>query len=399
MGLFDHNLPMAAMSALLRDAPGAAPWQSPFLPPLFWKQAALGVHVKWLALVAAVVFWPLGAKAEPLVGPWPTPAPTEVLVLGTPHLSGIEHLQAEWLSPLMDRLAEWRPRVIAIEGLSGPECFLLRAYEKSWPETANSYCMGVERLVSLGAKATGLDMPAAEAEAEIAVQKLGPNSSPAERRHMAALFAASGNLGSAAVQWLRLPAHERRAAEKVDAELAAALDTLVARRNENYWIAAALAARLGLERVYPTDDHLSDRLQHEAPPGLGDALRQVWSGPRPPLVQEAQALENSLDGPAALMRYYRMLNRADVGEAFVRADMGTAYATPSEGNHGRRYVAWWEARNLRMVANIRQALGRQPGARGLVIVGSTHKPYFDAYLQLMHEVRLVPTSAVIGTAP
>ena len=83
----------------------------------------------------------------------------------------------------------------------------------------------------------------------------------------------------------------------------------------------------------------------------------------------------------------------------MRADFGKAYATPSAGNHGRRYVAWWEARNLRMVANIRQALARQPGARGLVIVGSTHKPYFDTYLRLMHEVRVTPTSQVIGSMP
>jgi hypothetical protein len=355
--------------------------------------------MKWLVFVCALVLWPAGTRAEPLVGPWKTDAPTQVVVLGTPHLSGIEHLRPEWLSPLLDRLAEWKPQIIAIEGLSGPECYLLRAYEKSWPETADSYCKGMERLVALGGRSTGLTMPAAEAEAEIAVRALGANSAPAERRRMAALFAASGNLGSAAVQWLRLPAGERRAGEKVDAELAAALDQLSVRRNENYWIAAVLAARLGLERVYPTDDHLSDRVQHEAPPGLGDAMQQIWSGPRPPLVQEAQALEKALNGPAAVLQYYRLMNRPDVGEAFVRADMGKAYATPSDGRHGRRYVAWWEARNLRMVANIRQALGSQPGARGLVIVGSTHKPYFDAYLQLMHEVRVIPTGKVIGTEP
>jgi hypothetical protein len=38
--------------------------------------------------------------------------------------------------------------------------------------------------------------------------------------------------------------------------------------------------------------------------------------------------------------------------------------------YGRQYVAWWETRNLRMVANIRVAFGNHPGARVLNIVGS-----------------------------
>ena len=44
---------------------------------------------------------------------------------------------------------------------------------------------------------------------------------------------------------------------------------------------------------------------------------------------------------------------------------------------------------MRMVANIRSAFANQPGAKVLSVVGSSHKPYFDAYLNLMHEVQLV----------
>lgn len=334
--------------------------------------------------------------AEPLVGPWPVDDPTQVLVLGTPHLSGIDHLKPEWLEPLLGRLAAWKPTVITIEGLSGPECDLLRRYEKSWPGTADDYCKRVESVAALGATATGLDRPAAEAAAEAAVAKLGPASSPAERRHAAALFAAAGNLGSAAVQWLRLAPAERRAGDGVDAALAQALSELAVRRNENYWIAAQLAARLGLERVYPTDDHLSDRLQAEAPPGGEAAMREIWSGERPALAREAMALEAKLASGSDVLGLYRLHNRADYGEAAVRSDMGKAFVTPSPGEHGRRYVAWWEVRNLHMVANIRAAIGHDPGSRALVVVGSTHKPYFDAYLGMMHEVRLVPTAEVIG---
>ena len=56
---------------------------------------------------------------------------------------------------------------------------------------------------------------------------------------------------------------------------------------------------------------------------------------------------------------------------------------------GRRYVAWWEVRNYRMVASIRQAAGDHPGGRVLAIVGSSHKPYFERYLAQSHDGALV----------
>jgi hypothetical protein len=349
-----------------------------------------------LGIIVSALLLPGAAGAAPLVGPWPVEDPSEVLVLGTPHLSGIEALKPEWLDPLLDRLATWKPEVITIEGLSGPECYLLRRYEKSWPDTADGYCTRVESIAALAAKTTGLDMPAAEAAAEQAVAKIGPDAGPADHRHLAALFAAAGNLGSATVQWLRVPAAERRPGDGVDEALAKALDESTVRRNENYLIAAALAARLGLERVYPVDDHLSDRVEAEGPPGLGKALQVIWNGERPPLARQAEAMEKGLNDGQSLLSYYRFMNRPDVGEAFVRADMGKAFATPSPEQFGRRYVAWWETRNLHMVANIRAAIGHYPGKRALVIVGATHKLYFDGYLGMMHEIRLVPAAQVLG---
>src|SRR5205085_135579 len=155
-----------------------------------------GRAMKWLGLVVAAVLGGSAVAAPPLVGPWPVAEPTNVLVLGTPHLSGVDGLRPEWLEPLLGRLAAWKPQLITIEGLSGPECFLLRRYDKSWPQTADDYCARVESVGGLAAKSTGLDMPAAEAAAEQAVRALGPSSTPADHRHMAALFAAARAQGA-----------------------------------------------------------------------------------------------------------------------------------------------------------------------------------------------------------
>jgi hypothetical protein len=48
-----------------------------------------------------------------------------------------------------------------------------------------------------------------------------------------------------------------------------------------------------------------------------------------------------------------------------------------------------------MVANVRAAFAQRPGARVLDIVGVSHKAYYDAYLDMMHDVKLVDAEAVL----
>jgi hypothetical protein len=67
----------------------------------------------------------------------------------------------------------------------------------------------------------------------------------------------------------------------------------------------------------------------------------------------------------------------------------------SPEQYGRVYLAWWETRNLRMVSNIRAAFGNHPGARVLNVVGSSHKPYYDAYLAMMSDVTLVDAEDIL----
>jgi hypothetical protein len=90
------------------------------------------------------------------------------------------------------------------------------------------------------------------------------------------------------------------------------------------------------------------------------------------------------------------VNEPATQHALINADMAAALKQETPELYGRQYVAWWETRNLRMVANIRAAFGNYPGARVLNIVGASHKPYYDAYLNMMHEVKLVDAEAVLA---
>lgn len=319
--------------------------------------------------------------------------PGELLVLGSPHLSGLpKDFKPENLEPLLARLAAWRPAIITIEGVSGTDCELLVRYKPLYPGAAD-YCWDP----GAAQKIVGLDMVAATVEADRLLAAWPADPTPADRRRLAALFLAGGEQPSALVQWLRLPANERRAGDGLDATLVAVLDKAVTGRNENFLIGAALAARLGHERVYSTDDHSADGVTAslDKDPGYGAALQRIWDNP---VVKDRiaadKALEAKLDGEGVLAMYRSYNDPATMRLAFD-SDFGAALADATPQQYGRRYTGWWETRNLRMVANIRAAMAVRPGARTLAIVGASHKGYFEAYLNMMHDVRLVDAETVL----
>lgn len=59
------------------------------------------------------------------------------------------------------------------------------------------------------------------------------------------------------------------------------------------------------------------------------------------------------------------------------------------------WVAGWETRNLRMVANIRETFRERPSARVLTAVGVSHKPWFDAWLGQLQGADIVDAGGVL----
>lgn len=312
---------------------------------------------------------------------------TQVLVLGSPHLSGMpDSFKAGQLEPVLERLARFKPAIITIEALSGETCDQLQRYVAIYQDAAKDYC----RDTDAGKTATGLDVPAAVAEVEKTLAAWPEHPTPAQRRRLIALFAAANDRASMMVQWLQLPAAERRIGDTLDAGVLAQMEKIAQSKNENTLIGATLAARLGLQRVYAVDDHTADGISVKAGPRLGETMQAIWAqSADAPILARMKALDNAGDMLAA----YRFYNSPETQHDTIAFDFGAALKHRSAQHDGRQYVAWWETRNLRMVANIRAAIGNQPGAKVLSIVGASHKAYFDAYLGLMHDIDVMDTVA------
>lgn len=359
--------------------------------------------MKFVLLVSALILAGVSSAAaqtyQPAFDPAeltdrPVGSPNEVMVLGTPHLSQLPgSFRLEMVEPLVARLVQWAPTAVAVEHNSGLLCDRMRRMAERYKEAIDSYCFDP----SIASSVTGLDVPPANAKVEAMLADWPATAPPAMRRELAATFLAAGEPGSAVVQWLRLPEAERFADEVLTEPLVAVLVDLAGRKNETYSVAARVAARSGLERLWSVDDQSTFMGPEPDSDAYGSAIMAAWDNEATRLqAAEADALTSGLDGSGGLLAMYRAYNAPAFAAVKYQSDFGAALTEPSPEGYGRRYVAYWETRNLRIVANMREVLGRRPGTRMLTIVGASHKGYYEAYLQLMRDVQLVDVTPLLG---
>lgn len=313
---------------------------------------------------------------------------SQVLVLGTVHLSELPAgFNAHALNPLLDRLARFKPEIITIEALSGEECDLALRHPAKY---GDDYCASNE----LAKTATGLDIAAAMAAVDVTLKAFQAKPSPAQRRQLAAFFLAANDRASAYVQWLQLAPAEQRSGDGLTESLVTMLGEISKRNNENYQIAAQLAARLGLQRVFATDNHTGDNIAYTDKDAFGREVMAAWGAGRGAFEQreqQVQALTKAVD----LLPLYRFINNPAHLQVLAEVNVSAALRAKSTTGYPQIWVSGWDIRNLRMVANIAETFREKPSARVLSVVGVSHKPWFDQWLGQLQGVDLVNVEAAL----
>jgi hypothetical protein len=320
-------------------------------------------------------------------------SPTRVLVLGTPHLNNLpaETFEPAMLSLLLEALENFSPDIIAIEAVNGRTCDEIQRYRELYP-TTQKYCRSTDAAL----KALKMTRPEAATAVEQTLAAWPADPTARQRRRLALLFSGAGEPWSAALQWSLLDERERTATDGISKEMGEQLDKDLGSRNENRLIGIELAARLGHSKLVAIDDHSADLIQTRAPDTMGPAVKAAWSKPHP-LEKEFTARREAFSGsPEKIIESYLFLNSEPFQRYSIEKDFGQAAATPDYDAAARQYVAWWQTRGLRMAANVIEAAGNHPGARILVITGSSHKAYFEAYLDQMHDIELVDLREVLS---
>lgn len=319
--------------------------------------------------------------------------PSQILTIGSAHLRQFDPLPPrEALTPLIERLVAFAPNIVTQEGVSGEQCEVMQRTPAIYGGGLD-YCWDAEEVLA----ATGITGPAARLAIAATLADWPAAPTAEQRRALARLFIATHDRTSALVQWWRLPESERHATASFPAALVAIVTEQANGMNERNSIAAAVAVRAGLERVIQVDDHLSDAILTAMPADCEAVLNAHWQSPAGALVRANEApMISRLNTGAGMMAFYRYLNAPETQRNYIDIDHRAAMGIVAAGDCGRRYVAWWETRNLRMAANIRAAMGTLPGARILNIVGASHKPYYDLYLSQMADAVVIDAGAVLG---
>jgi len=312
----------------------------------------------------------------------------QVLVLGTVHLSGMPAgFKPAALDGLLDRLAAYKPEIVTIEDEPGEDCDTAARYPAKY---GADYCSST----AVAQAATGLDVAAALAEVNQTLKAWPAKPTPAQRRRLAAAFLAAHDSASAYVQWLQLPEGERRVGDGLDSKLVEMLGRIGTRNNENYQVGARLAARLGLQRVHQVDNHTGDRMDVPDIKAFVRSIEAAWAAGKAGLDAREQH-EEVLRKAGDLLPLYRYINTPDSLKVLAEVNVSASLRAKAPDGYPAMFVAGWEIRNLRMVANVRETFRERPGARVLSIVGSSHKPWFDSWLGQLQGVDIVDVATVL----
>jgi len=328
---------------------------------------------------------------------------TEVLVLGSPHLAEVgPRFRPVMVNRLIDVLEQYDPRAIAVESLP-PAAIRAMQNDPAYDSVLTRFAGPQLRYGRLTRRRSGLDVETARVRSDSLLARINRGgqtgndgaANPDRRLRLVESLVSAYRLDSAALQWSFLPDSVRRAQRVVPDTVAAYFRYRRIRAHEIDAVAIRLARRLGLQQLTPIDDHR----EKDALTGIEGELRRTLPVDSLLALQEfvAQIRDRRSRAVARsdLFPFYRYVNSDGFLESALRRQWLFYYRTGLDSGLDRSRAALWDTRNLLMTAHVRRLTARHPGERILVLVGASHKPFLDAFLDAAVGVRRVDLSDLL----
>lgn len=367
------------------------------LPPLLFSLLLLLAQ----GLGPALAQQPANAPS-PIATSVPDSIATQVFVLGTPHLSELaDRFEPSMVDSLVSALDAFGPDAVAIEKIPGRQIAAMERWGGRHNLVNARFADPYLHHGHLLQNQMGWTWSEANQRADslLSVVRADPDAvSPDTRMALVRSLTAAYRFPSAVLQWQYLHEDTGSAETTLPDTTARALDAGLDAANETYSIGMRLAHRRGHQRLYPIDHQAEkDRAVSIFPPlmkAIGDSMRAALDAD--PVLSRADSLENAGLENGSLLQMYRYLNTDVVARADVNIQWRSMLDAGLPDQIGRQWLVLWESRNLHMVGHIRRVTSLHPGGRVLVIVGSSHKPFFDAYLRQMMGIHVVDPHTVLG---
>jgi len=324
-------------------------------------------------------------------------AKTQILVLGTPHLSTLkEGFRPAQLDALLGVLTKYKPDLIGVESMSGPLIGEFESKGGPYKDVIDQFAKGTVENGHMAQKALGLRRDDAERKADSlwkTVTAKGTAEETARARSALVLaLVAAYDANTALLQWSYLPEELRAKNEVVPAEIAKYLNEQSKQPNEIEALSIRLAHQLGLQRIESVDDYEYADL---FAPIEEQFVKELTANPLYERVAKSSfypdadksfrlAAENG-----NLLPYYLYVNSGEYSRPDVQTQWDFFFKTHLASGYDRTQVTLWEVRNLDIASHIRRATALHPGERMLMSIGAAHRPFLEAYLSQMMDVKIV----------
>lgn len=317
-------------------------------------------------------------------------APAEVLVLATSHLGSLEGMTPGHVEGLVGALSRFAPAAVVVEALPAHAIEAMQQQADLHPEALDSFVgKSFLALATEQQRALGID-PAGARKALAAECVTALPATPGASQRCIRLAAAAWD--KPWVDYLGWYHARQWPANKLDGALGTRVAALARSTNENELIGARLASQFQLARVHGMDDHpgidLYGPVFDALLPVIGQSKAYAAFQTDARVVKEAGERTRNAIGSNDLLPLYLWLNSAEYSALTLDEEWRLFVDRDLPRKPGQARIALWDVRNLAMVSNILRVVSQHPGGRVLVIVGASHKPFFDDYLNRSIGVRV-----------
>lgn len=319
---------------------------------------------------------------------------TNIMILGTPHL---ESLGAQFKSSLLDRLLsvleQFKPDLVGIESIHPSLLEDMERRRDKFGDVIDKFAKLRLEYGHIMQKKLGITRKKAEDTIHSLFLEIRKEPEDFERRSkLVQYLLASYDDISALIQWSYLPESFRLKYKDLPTNILTHMNNQLTSANEIISVGVTLAKRLHLEQVIHIDDHHDKDIFQEIAPQLIAELEnnseylsvQKDSFYRDSQQQLQQAVKNG-----DLLPYYAYINSLEYVAKDMELQWNLWFRTKLQSGLDRSRMALWEVRNLNIASHIRRATVMHPGKRMIVIIGVGHKPFLEAYLSQMVDIKVV----------
>lgn len=328
---------------------------------------------------------------------------TQVLILATVHLRNYgDRFQPSVLQPpsvlepILSVLKKFNPDLIGVEDIPPSVLEDMERKDGIFAETIEE--MGKIRVaesntIEFGHIAQTL-MNVSRQEAEAAADALlqtNVSLDSHKRLEAVAYLLAAYDYNSALLQWSYLPESVHNQNGLLPQKVTARFNQDLQAPHESVSIGITLARMLQHQRIASIDDQTDVSIFAKIPLRFFEALsahpeyKTVLKSK--PYQESIKRAKRAFQSGTEMFNWYLYLNSPQFASGDVEAQWGMYFRT--ELLFGRSRVAQWEVRNLRIASHIREAMALFSGKRMLVIIGCAHKPFLEAYLSQMLDLKLI----------